>query len=109
RVLSVVAASMPTELFYQVRDEMGIRICHGYGMTECPMIVTCSPRHTDEQLANSEGAPIYGIEIEIRDEDRNLVGDNVPGAVWVRGPMVFKGYLDPIATRDAFDERGFFF
>ena len=109
RVLSGGGAPKPAALFYQVRDEMGIRICHGYGMTECPMIVTCDPRHTDDQLANSEGAPIFGIEIEIRDEDHNPVGDDVPGAVWVRGPMVFKGYLDPIATRDAFDAKGFFF
>ena len=33
-------------------------VCHGYGMTECPMITQGSPSDTDEQLANTDGAPV---------------------------------------------------
>ena len=34
---------------------MGIKICHGYGMTEIPMITQGSPTDTDEQLAHTTG------------------------------------------------------
>ena len=39
----------------------GIPVCHGYGMTECPMITQGSPDDTDEQLANTEGTPVRGL------------------------------------------------
>ena len=42
----------PPELFFEVQREMaGVRIIHGYGMTESPMIAQGSPSDTDEQLA----------------------------------------------------------
>jgi acyl-CoA synthetase (AMP-forming)/AMP-acid ligase II len=97
RYLSGGGAPKPPELFYEVQREMGIRTLHGYGMTECPMIAQGSPRDTDEQLANSEGAPVYGCEVSI-----------VDGEVRLRGPMVCKGYTDPELTKEAFDDEGRF-
>jgi cyclohexanecarboxylate-CoA ligase len=97
RILSGGGAPKPPELFFEVQREMGIPVCHGYGMTEVPMIAQGSPRDTDEQLAYSDGAPIYGAEVRI-----------VDGEIRVRGPMVCKGYTDSSLDADAFDEDGFF-
>jgi acyl-CoA synthetase (AMP-forming)/AMP-acid ligase II len=97
RLLSGGGAPKPPELFFEVQREMGVPVCHGYGMTEVPMIAQGSPRDTDEQLAYSDGAPIYGAEVRI-----------VDGEIRVRGPMVCKGYTDPALDADAFDDDGFF-
>jgi cyclohexanecarboxylate-CoA ligase len=105
RYLAGGGAPMPSQIFWDVRDEMGIKVLQGYGMTEVPMITTGSPSDTDEQLANTEGRPVDGIELSFRDE----LGDEVEeGEIWVRGPLVFQGYTDAVATKEAFDEAGFF-
>jgi cyclohexanecarboxylate-CoA ligase len=106
--LSGGGAPKPPELFYEVQREMGIRVLHGYGMTECPMIAQGSPRDTDEQLANTEGAPVSGCEITIVDADDDVAPAGVDGEVRLSGPMLFKGYTDPELTKEAFDGAGRF-
>ena len=84
-------------------------IVHGYGMTECPMICNGSPSDTDDQLANTEGAPIEGCAVSIVNPDTGeLAGPGAEGEVRVAGPMLFKGYTDPSLEAGAFDEQGRF-
>ena len=98
RMLSGGGAPKPPEIFYEVQRELNCRgTIHGYGMTECPMIASGSPSDTDEQLANTEGKPVYGCEVRI-----------VDGEVRLKGPMLFKGYTDPSLNAEAFDEDGWF-
>lgn len=97
RLLSGGGAPKPPELYFEVKREMGIPVCHGYGMTEVPMISQGSPLDTDEQLAYTDGAPVHGAEVRI-----------VDGEICVRGPMVCKGYTDPASNAGAFDADGYF-
>lgn len=97
RALAGGGAPKPPELFHQVRRELGVPILHGYGMTECPMIASGSPSDSDEQLANSDGRPVVGCEVRV-----------VGGEIRVRGPMLCRGYTDPVLTAEAFDADGFF-
>src|SRR3954467_1176709 len=69
RIISGGGAAKPVELFYDVQREMGVRLVHGYGMTEIPMIAMGSPHDTDEQLATTEGKPVLGAEVRIVTED----------------------------------------
>jgi len=108
RALSGGGAPKPPEVFHAVLAEMGIRIIHGYGMTEIPMISMGSPLDTDEQLIATEGAPVAGAEIRIVTADGGLAGVGVDGEVRVRGPMVCKGYTDEKLSAEAFDEDGWF-
>jgi cyclohexanecarboxylate-CoA ligase len=108
RLLSGGGAPKPPEIFYEVQREIGVPIAHGYGMTEVPMISQGSPRDTDEQLANSDGAPVRGVDIKITLPDGSRAPANVEGEVRVSGPMVCKGYTDPALTADAFDDDGYF-
>jgi cyclohexanecarboxylate-CoA ligase len=99
RVLSGGGAPKPPEVFYEVKRELRCRgVLHGYGMTESPMISQGSPHDTDEQLANTDGAPVVGADVKIADD----------GEICVRGPMVCKGYTDPELTKQAFDDDGYF-
>jgi len=108
RILSGGGAPKPPEIFHAVLAEMGVRIIHGYGMTEIPMISMGSPTDTDEQLIATEGAPVAGAEIRIVSADESVAEPGVEGEVRVRGPMVCKGYTDPEVTAQAFDSEGWF-
>ncbi|MHB8594098.1 MAG: class I adenylate-forming enzyme family protein, partial [Acidimicrobiales bacterium] len=108
RLVSGGGAPMPPEVFHEVRREIGVKVAHGYGMTEIPMICMGAPNDTDEQLAHTVGKPVDGAEMRIV----TLAGDVAPtgsdGEVRVRGPMVCKGYTDPVLSAESFDEDGFF-
>jgi acyl-CoA synthetase (AMP-forming)/AMP-acid ligase II len=96
RLLAGGGAPKPPELYHAVVREMRVRLTHGYGMTEVPMITMGSPDDTPENLATTEGRPPEGMEIRI-----------VDGEVRLRGEAVCRGYLDPAQTAEAFDEEGF--
>ena len=108
KLISGGGAPKPPELAARIRDEIGVPVCHGYGMTEVPMISQGSPSDTEEQLANTEGAPVPGCEVRIVTEDGNAAPAGVEGEVRLKGPMVFLGYTDDEATTAAFDDDGWF-
>ncbi|MHB8680602.1 MAG: class I adenylate-forming enzyme family protein [Acidimicrobiales bacterium] len=108
RIMSGGGAPMPPEIFREVQNEMGVRIAHGYGMTEIPMICMGSPHDSDEQLANTVGRPVDGAEVRIVTLDGDVAGPGVDGEVRVRGPMVCKGYTDPALSAESFDDEGYF-
>ncbi len=108
RLLSGGGAPKPPELYHRVKELMGVPVCHGYGMTECPMISQGSPHDTDDQLAHTEGAPVLGCEVSIVRLDGTPAEPGEEGEVRLRGPMLFRGYTDPELTEAAFDEQGRF-
>jgi len=108
RKMSGGGAPMAPEQFEEVKRELGVRICHGYGMTECPMICEGSPHDTDEQLANTVGKPVVGLEMRIVTADGSVAAPGEDGEVRLKGPMVFRGYTDEAATAEAFDGDGWF-
>ena len=108
RALSGGGAPLPPELYREIVAEMGIKACHGYGMTEIPMITQGSPTDSDDQLAHTTGHPVTGVEIRIVAEDGSIAGPGVDGEVRVKGPMVTKGYTNPELTDEAFDDDGYF-
>ena len=77
-------------------------------MTECPMICCGSTTDTDEQLANTDGAPVVGCEVRIEDDHGREVPAGVDGEIFVRGPMLAKGYVNPDQSAVAFRADGWF-
>jgi acyl-CoA synthetase (AMP-forming)/AMP-acid ligase II len=108
RALSGGGAPKPPDIFHAVLAEMGVRIIHGYGMTEIPMISMGTPSDTDEQLTATEGAPVSDAEVRIVTAEGAVAEPGVEGEVRVRGPMVCKSYTDPEVTARAFDADGWF-
>ncbi|MDW4897496.1 AMP-binding protein [Streptomyces californicus] len=107
RLLAGGGAPKPPELYHAVVREMGVRLTHGYGMTEVPMITMGCPDDTAEHLALTEGRPPAGMEIRITDEHGVPLPYGAEGEVRLRGEAVCRGYLDPEATAAAFDAEGF--
>jgi cyclohexanecarboxylate-CoA ligase len=108
RVLVGGGAPKPPELLWQAKHELGVRIHHGYGMTECPMIACCGPDDSDEELADTDGRPVVGCEVRILDDHDVAVTAGIDGEIVVRGPMLTVGYTDAAANAEAFLADGFF-
>jgi len=112
RLLAGSGAAIAPKLYFQVKEQMGVPVAHGYGMHECPMIVQGSPHDSDEQLAHSAGRPVPGCRVSIvavgADGGEAPAPAGIQGEVRVSGPMLFSGYTDPSLDAKAFDARGRF-
>jgi long-chain acyl-CoA synthetase len=78
--------------------DAGIALHEGYGLTEAAPVVTSNAVDRNGQSrigrpkAGSVGAPLPGIELELRDAEGGLVDDDDPGLVTIRGANLFSGY-----------------
>ncbi|HQY83550.1 MAG TPA: AMP-binding protein [Ilumatobacteraceae bacterium] len=91
------AAKMPEEATRHLQQRFGLILREGYGLTEASPVVTSSAGLTPK--VGSVGKVLAGMQVRLVDEngDDALEGDS--GEIWVKGPNVFKGYLDePEAT-----------
>ena len=95
------AATKPeVERFYEM---LGIVFVQGYGMTETVGPFCCS-RPAKNRVPFAFGVPVGCSECTIRDADEDGIG-----TLWVRGPNVFKGYLNnKDANDESFDSEGWF-
>jgi acyl-CoA synthetase (AMP-forming)/AMP-acid ligase II len=107
RLLKGGGAPCPPAVFWSVREELGATVAHDYGMTEVPMICVASPFDTDDQLAESDGAPIPGNQVRVADGSVARP-DGEDGEIQVRGAAVFQGYTDPRLDTEAFTPDGWF-
>ena len=109
---SALAGSLET--FYETA---GIKICVGYGLTECSPLLAY--RRGDDNLvtAGCVGKPCYDTEVRVVDPDLVKVGGPTPpslpigeaGVVLGRGPQIMKGYYkNEEATAEAIDPQGWF-
>jgi len=101
-------APKPPEVYWRVKQRTDVIVRHGYGMTECPMIACGAVGDTDEQLANSDGAPVVGCEIRVVGGDDQALPAGVDGEILVRGPMLAKCYLNPDQSAESFRADGWF-
>jgi cyclohexanecarboxylate-CoA ligase len=102
-------ATKPPSLHHELIAAIGGKgIVSGYGLTECPMIAMATIDDPSEKLARTEGRPSRGMELRILDLGSGApVPPGEPGLIWVRGPQLFRGYIDD-DNADAFDADGFF-
>ena len=102
---SIVGGSaVPPALMKTYWDEYGIRIHHGWGMSEMSPLGTYNTLK-EKHLALSEveqfavqvkqGRPIFGVQMKIlNDAGKQLPHDGKAfGDIWVRGPWVVSGYF----------------
>ncbi|MCS7034004.1 MAG: AMP-binding protein [Phycisphaerae bacterium] len=83
------------------------QLMEGYGLTE-----TCGPicfNAPHQHKPGSVGRPIAGAQIRIVDENGSPVPQGTVGEIWMRGPMVTRGYHNlPAETAAAFSSDGYF-
>jgi acyl-CoA synthetase (AMP-forming)/AMP-acid ligase II len=90
----------------QAEALLGLRLHHGYGLTESAPAATRTIGHAPPRDITA-GWPIPGIEVEVQDTSGLALAAGERGEVCIRGPNVMKGYFrDPVQTRAAIDDRG---
>jgi long-chain acyl-CoA synthetase len=101
------AASMAAEIVRQWKDRTGLTIHEGYGLTESASAVTYN--HYYRHVIGSIGTTVPGVEVQIRDEQGQLLGQGKEGEICIRGRNIMKGYLDnPEGTKEAFWKNDWF-
>jgi long-chain acyl-CoA synthetase len=85
-------AALPVEILTRFRQQFGIDIMEGYGLSEtAPMALFGSLEHGPRP--GSIGTPVWGVQARLVDDDWNtLTGSHVVGEIAVRGHNVMKGY-----------------
>jgi cyclohexanecarboxylate-CoA ligase len=63
---------------------------------------------SDEDLADTEGSAMPGVELKLVTTDGKVAGVGDEGEVRAKGPQLMKGYVDESLDADAFDDEGFF-
>jgi len=103
------ASPFPVESQKQLESIVGAgKLLEVYGMTETSPLTTMNP-FLGERKLGSIGLPLLNTELKIVDPD---TGEEVPlgepGEIWVKGPMVMKGYYNkPEQTKKAIDQDGY--
>jgi long-subunit acyl-CoA synthetase (AMP-forming) len=89
------AGHLDPEIFRFFHDH-GVQLLSGYGMSEATGGITMTP--PGQYKDNSLGLALPGIELKLAED----------GELWMRGPYVMMGYLDPPDNQPSFDEHGWF-
>jgi fatty acid CoA ligase FadD36 len=109
RLLVSGSAPLPVPVFERLRELTGQAPIERYGMSET--LITISTRADGDRRPGSVGVPVAGVETRLRGENGEILphdGEAI-GALQVRGPMLFEGYLNnPEATAKSFTEDGWF-
>ena len=117
-------APIPAEVLDAFEEKFGIVILEGYGLTETASTTTFNVSAAERKIY-SVGKPIWGVEVQIWDDENRLLppGADHVGEIVIRGVNMMRGYFrNPKATAEAFaggwfhtgdlgyrDEDGFYF
>lgn len=81
---------LPATLREAFRERFGIPLYEGYGLTETSPVVALNIPQMHKP--GSVGKPVPGVEIKIADDNDNALPPGQVGEVWLKGPMIMKGY-----------------
>jgi acyl-CoA synthetase (AMP-forming)/AMP-acid ligase II len=100
-------APKPAGLHERVRRELGgAGIVSGWGLTEAPVLTMGRPGDRDEQLSETEGSPLPGVQLRTVSSDGRTCDAGEQGELRAKAPQLMLGYVDPSLTAGAFDDEG---
>lgn len=94
------ASSLPASIVHEWEELTGGLLVEGYGLTETSPIIVGNP-YSHDRREGYVGVPFPDTEVKIVDPENptQILPDGTEGEILVRGPQVFKGYLNnPEAT-----------
>jgi fatty-acyl-CoA synthase len=100
---TIGGAACPPAMMKTLWDEFGVRVMHGWGMTEMSPVGTLNApkrKHMEIsaedqfQVSLKQGRPLYGVDMKVVDaEGRELPRDGKSsGNLLVRGPWILRRY-----------------
>lgn len=85
--------SLPIECIKKFEEKTNALITEGYGLTET-ISLTHFNYSAKERKIGSLGKCVSNVECKITDLNEKEIGKNKWGLLWIKGPMVFKGYVN---------------
>lgn len=102
RCVIVAGSSVPRSLPRQAAAALGAYIAPAWGMTECSIIISCTPSEPGDIL-DTDGSIFSGSQAKVIGPVHEDLPVGRTGELVVRGPSMFVGYFDrPDATADSF-------
>lgn len=99
--------ALPSTLREGFKARFGVPLYEGYGLSETSPVVAINTPQVNR--AGSVGKLVPGAQAKIIDDNGNPVGPNQEGEVWLKGPMVMKGYHNlPNETAASLTADGYF-
>lgn len=114
-LISILCGAAPLDeaTAQAVSDRLGCEVTQGFGMTELSPVSHLAPYGQPAYPRGSIGSAIPNVESKLVDPasgadiEIGSEGESPAGELWVRGPMVMKGYLNnPQATGDTIVDGG---
>jgi len=97
RYAGLGGSSVPAVLTERLAS-LGITVFRSYGSTEHPSITGSQYHAAEAKRLYTDGNVLSGVEIRLAED----------GEILSRGPDLCLGYTDPVLTKDAFDEEGWY-
>jgi cyclohexanecarboxylate-CoA ligase len=79
-----------------------------YGSTEVPTVTTSRNDDPLTTRANTDGRPIGSAQLLVVDDRGSPLPASSEGELYVKGPSILLGYLDPVDDLEAFTGDGWF-
>ncbi|UPJ46539.1 AMP-binding protein [Bradyrhizobium sp. 200] len=100
-------APIPSVLIERAANELGLKVCSLWGMTEILSGTLTEPLRAGEKSATTDGRAQDGMEVRIVDLEGGPVPAGQSGRLLVRGAQMFKGYYKRPELQ-TFDSEGWF-
>lgn len=84
---------IPGPVVERAQRILGARVISAWGLTENGAVTTVRPEDAADRSATSDGTPLPGVELQIRDQGGKPVAPGTEGEIWVRACSNFGGYL----------------
>ncbi|MDB5332987.1 MAG: putative fatty-acid--CoA ligase [Phycisphaerales bacterium] len=98
---------LPQSLREAFKQRYGVALYEGYGLTETSPVVTLNI--PEDNKPGSVGRPVPGAHIAIVDDNGAALPQGQIGEIWLKGPMIMKGYNNlPKETAEALTPDGYF-
>jgi long-chain acyl-CoA synthetase len=99
--------AIPFELLKRYKEQLGLSINEGYGITEASPVVTWNPIDRPPKFG-TVGYPLACCEVKVAGDNGEELPTGHNGELLVRGINLFSGYLDrEECTREAFIDGWF--
>lgn len=109
RMVNCGAAPLTRELVEGLQRRMTLPVKQGYGLSETSPTTHVQPWAEWDTSIGSVGRLLPNLSAMYLDADGKEVPAGQTGELCLKGPNVFKGYLNqPEMTKDSFTENGFF-
>jgi acyl-CoA synthetase (AMP-forming)/AMP-acid ligase II/thioesterase domain-containing protein len=107
RLIRSSSSSLPPPLLAELERVFGVPVLEAYGMTEASHQMCCNPLPPRVHKPGSVGLAA-GPEVAIMDEAGQLLQDDTPGEIVIRGPNVTAGYEGQPSANEAAFTNGWF-